>query len=547
MRLLRRLGRLVGLILAGLVLAPLLALVPAAVADRGPDGAVRGTALYVALAAWDPYVWAGLGNSLAVAAAVTLGALGVGVALAGAVARNRFWGRLPLAALAGASMAVAPLFGAIGLRALFARSGIDPGGRLGWLALVWVELACAAPWVAARAAAAMGRIDPTWEDAARAAGTTRWRAWRDLTWPIVRPEAARAAGTVFALALFEPGAPIVLGLRRTLAFQAVEAAFRPGDAPRAAALALLAVAAAGAGRGLIRLWGRTPPPIPPAALPARPVAAHGPRAAGLALLLVAWGAFALAPLLGLVAAATQLDRDPSGRLHASAAAFRSLVDDPEVRGYALNSLILGGAAGGIALGLAQAVRWPLLQGIPPLAIAIGALMVPGLLEAEADWRRATGGADAPARLLRHAADGLDPFRSPGVLLVWAVATARLPALARASARARRRRRPALIEAARGLGASRPRARRDAAGPRLRSAPGAAWLLAAALAAADSAATLLLAPTARTMTAGPGALLLADDPGGLPRAAALAAAAVAMNLAALAWSARYGGSASDDHP
>jgi len=534
MRLLRGLGRLAGLVAGGLVLVPLLALVPAAVADRGPDGSVRGTALYVALAAWDPYVWQGLANSLVVAAAVTLGSLLLGVALAGAVARRRFWGRVPLATLAAASLAVPPLFGAIGLRHLLARSGVPMTGRVGWLALVWVELACAVPWVARRTAAALGRIDPTWEDAAQAAGASRWRAWRDLTWPLVRPSAARAAATVFTLTLFEPGAPLALGLRRTLAVQAVEAALRPGDGPRAAALALLAVAVAAAGRGLIRLWGRNPPPIPPAALPARVAPVPAPRAAWLAVLLIGWVAFALAPAFGLVAAAAQLRIDPAGQLRASAAPFRALVEDAETRRYALNSLILGGVAGGLALGLALAVRRPLLEGVPPLVIAIGALMVPTLLEAEAGWRRSIRSADAPARLLDRAADGLDPFRSPGILLAWAVAATQLPALARVTARARRLRRAALVEAARSFGASRARARRDAVGPRLRSGPGSGWILAAALAATDSAAVLLLAPTTRSMTAAPGVLLLADDPGGLPRASALAAAAVALNFAAFAW-------------
>jgi len=538
MRLLRRLGRLAGLVAGGLILAPVLALVPAAVTDRGPDGYVRGTALYVALAAWDPYVWQGLGNSLVVAMAVTLGSLLLGVALAGAVARRRFWGRAPLASLAAASLAVPPLFGAIGLRHLLARGDAPFTGPVGWLALVWVELACAVPWVARRSAAALRRIDPTWEDAARAAGASRWRAWRDLAWPLVRPDAARAAATVFTLTLFEPGAPLALGLRRTLAVQAVEAALRPGDGPRAAALALLAVVVAAAGRGLIRLWGRNPQPIPPAALPARTAAVSAPRAAGLVVLLLGWVAFALAPMFGLVAAAIQLRLDPGGLIHASAAPLRALVDDPETRRYALNSLMLGGAAGGLALGLALAVRRPLLEAVPPLAIAIGALMVPTLLEAEADWRRAIRSADAPARLLVRAADGLDPFQSPGILLAWAVVATQLPALARATARARRLRRPALVEAARAFGASRPRARRDASGPRLRSATGAACLLATALAATDTAAALLLAPTSRSMTAAPGVLLLADDPGGLPRASALAVAAVALNLAALAWSARH---------
>src|SRR3712207_2416971 len=43
--------RLFGVVLGGLVLVPVLAVLPAAVLDRGPTGALRGTAFHVALAA----------------------------------------------------------------------------------------------------------------------------------------------------------------------------------------------------------------------------------------------------------------------------------------------------------------------------------------------------------------------------------------------------------------------------------------------------------------------------------------------------------------
>src|SRR5262249_30056745 len=85
------------------------------------------------------------------------------------------------------------------------------------------------------------RVELVWEDAARQLGASRWRVFGQLTWPTIGPEVARGAAVVFTLTLVEPGAPLVLGLRRTLAFQIVEAALGSDPAPRAAVLALQAL------------------------------------------------------------------------------------------------------------------------------------------------------------------------------------------------------------------------------------------------------------------------------------------------------------------
>src|SRR5262249_12043029 len=104
-------------------------------------------------------------------------------------------------------------------------------------------------------AAAVERLEPAWEDAALLAGAGRFRAWRRLAWPVVRPAAARTAALVFAMALLEPGAPLILGLRRTLAFQIVEAAVGPNPFPRGAVWCVLAGLIALAGRSLLLGWG----------------------------------------------------------------------------------------------------------------------------------------------------------------------------------------------------------------------------------------------------------------------------------------------------
>src|SRR5438132_5579859 len=104
-RALRTLGVAVGWAFA---LAPALALLPAAVLDEGPGGAVRATVFPWALAALDPYVWDCARNSLLMAVLVTFAARVAGVGLARVATRWRFWGRWPLLALACAGLVVPP-------------------------------------------------------------------------------------------------------------------------------------------------------------------------------------------------------------------------------------------------------------------------------------------------------------------------------------------------------------------------------------------------------------------------------------------------------
>ena len=113
-------------------------------------------------------------------------------------------------------------------------------------------------------------------NAARLAGASPQRIWRQLVWPVVRPGAARAAGMVFALTLIEPGAPLVLG-RRTLGFQIVEAALGPEPAPRAAVLALTATVLAFVARVLVRWWGGPPEPVVDRIRPESRSQSRGPR------------------------------------------------------------------------------------------------------------------------------------------------------------------------------------------------------------------------------------------------------------------------------
>ena len=551
-RLLKRMGA--GVALGAMVL-PIALLIPSALLDRGPSGGVRASLFPAALTLWDPYAWACVRNSALLATVVTAGSLMIGSTLARAVGPRRFWGRGPLCALAWASLAVAPGFGAIGLAGLVPPEGA--GHRLAlvsgwtlilgvpwdvwisWTLLAWANLATSVPLVALGIVSAIGRVDPAWLDAGRSLGASRRRSWRELAWPIVRPEAARSLAAVFAFSFLEPGGPLALGLRRTLPSALIEAALRGDDRARAATLGLLGLGFALLGRGLIRWWGG--PRAGDDRRDSGPATRLDDRAGtlrGLASVtgLLAWSAIGLAPLGGLVALVFGVGA--GGGWGASVVAMVASVRewlDPDIGRAWINSLMVGLAATGLDLailgllaprseGQARSKVRPsiailALERLPAPVIGVAVLLAPWTLAASGEALGFAGGSGLPKLL--------DPIRWPGALLILAASASRLPTLARAADRARARSRPDLADAALVLGSSPGRAIRLAGGRR----PGkGAILLTATLAATSVAPAVLLSPTSRTRPVGPVAIRLAPEPG---RAAGLGLGASVLTLIALA--------------
>ena len=261
-------------VLGLILLAPVLALLPAAVLDIGPrpESRTRFSVFPLALAALDPLIWTSLWNSVAAAVIVAVGSLVIGVALGGVVARFRFWGRPVLSASITAPAVVAPALFALGLLGLF-----DPSGPRGlgsvvdwivrangysarmwpWLVWVWAALIQGVALVVLTTRSAYGRLQPFGQDAARLAGARPPRVWWTLTWPTLRPSVVSAVYLVFMINLADPAAPLVLGLRRTLGFQMVATALGPDPFPRLAAIALIVLAITLAGRSLVWWRGRS--------------------------------------------------------------------------------------------------------------------------------------------------------------------------------------------------------------------------------------------------------------------------------------------------
>jgi ABC-type Fe3+ transport system permease subunit len=526
----RGVGRLLRSIL---VLGPLAALLASVLIDVGPDGGPRTTAFFLGLGLSDPFLRDCVANSVAAAALSAALALGLGTLAGHQVARWSFWGRAPLAAWALAPMAVPPLFAALGLRYGLDRFGrdIEPGTLHGVLtawgpSAVWVLAGAAtgAPWVALAVADALRRFEPAGIDAGRLVGLGRLRAWWVLVWPTLRPAAAAATAGVFARALGDPGPPLVLGLRRSLAYQAVASLTTPLAAPRAALLGLAGLVLGWVGLRLIVWWGGADSLgwRPPSSSPAPSSSWRRGLVGAIALTLL--GLVGWLPVAGLGLGLTE---------YAEIFKYNSKfeISDLMILDIGLRSLVLAAVVAPLLVVLSTGAERGLgsvgrLAATSPLALAIGVALLPGMVAALLGPSLA---ADLPAW----------DMRASGTSLVWATAAALAPIVlvlwGTGPARRDDGRRLAREEAAILIGQTRSRARRTAGaiGPSYAGLP--ALVLLASLAATSVAPALVLSTSPYDGPVSAAAVGLADARWPGPRqAAALGVLAVLTNLAAVLW-------------
>ena len=564
MKRVRGLGHVTGMLARVVVLAPIVALIPTSFLDRGPGGLCRLSFFPLAVAALDPHIWECFRNSILMALAVTLASRFLGVGIADIVTRRRFWGRPVLAVLVCAGLASPPAFLAIGLRSLIgsdaARLGESFRPFAGWVAWFWVAVSCSVPLVVLAAASGLRRFDPSAEDAARLEGASRGRVWRQFLWPTARPGVAHALATIFTLTLIEPGAPLVLGLRRTLGFQIVEAAtdLGIGQLNRASVLALGATLIAVLARILLRWWGGIETRGVPEHLEHRN-ARDDRTSLGVGSLL----AFVLSivvicvslPFAGLgFAAMTTIAEQGSVRRGVSFESFVEMIRAPLLRRYLVNSLALGiaaavlglilartlsavlsGRVGNVDSGLMRLTR--LLERMPPLAIGVGVLGLAAVLRFAVDSSGAMTGQSGWTLPLHGFVDILDADKTPGPGLVLAVSLIALPMIARSARLGRASMKPSRFEAAILLGASPRLARRGLRTSWLGVAP---IIVFASFVTAFSNITpaLVFATTSASRTAGPAVLTLVEEPGiGGQCAAAFAILVISLNVVALAIAAR----------
>lgn len=575
-------------VLGLILLAPVLALLPAAVLDIGPrpESRTRFSVFPLALAALDPLIWTSLWNSVAAAVIVAVGSLVIGVALGGVVARFRFWGRPVLSASITAPAVVAPALFALGLLGLF-----DPSGPRGlgsvvdwivradgysarmwpWLVWVWAALIQGVALVVLTTRSAYGRLQPFGQDAARLAGARPPRVWWTLTWPTLRPSVVSAVYLVFMINLADPAAPLVLGLRRTLGFQMVATALGPDPFPRLAAIALIVLAITLAGRSLVWWRGRSlfDADIAPGddrdSHDRQTQIAAWPRAAVSFLILGCWSLLAWVPVgglmrIGLARTASPDNAHPLARL-GIVDLLRRLTTDPAPRLLAHSALLglgvvallcllawrpsRGPVVGAMARGWRSAVAFlaalvpPLVAGAGVLALGRTAMLSSRFFAASLDWTRA-------GLWMERIGLAFDPFVFPDLVLFVGACLAFLPRRlairpeppGRDDASARR------VDQIRIAGAGR--------GPAVwhvwrwaRAIPLPTMVLWGMLVATAITPALVLAPTLESRPIGPGIVVLIDQPDDArAQASALALAAIALDLLALGWASARVGRAGD---
>jgi iron(III) transport system permease protein len=320
-----------------------------------------------------------------------------------------------------------------------------------WLLWIWSTLPAGAALVALATESSFRRLDPAWDDAARLAGAGTATIVRNLRWPIVRPAAVRAAGMVFLLALVEPGAPLILGLRRTLAFQIADATSQPAQFPRTALWALMAGLLGLSGWLAFRSMGGHPVVADSEeALLIANRGRHSGRASRVSVILSgvsvgAWAIVAWLPIFGLFRAGIGGGRIASGIAVTDGrppGAIDRFSDPPVMEVLLLSArfglvVVFGISLLAWAAGLGSRPqfrgtwsRWlrPIAL-LPPLVLGAGVLAVPWLLDLASRFlldQEQT----RMAILLGDFSAALQPREHPWILMATCVGLVLLPRLVR---------------------------------------------------------------------------------------------------------------------
>ncbi|ADV61932.1 hypothetical protein Isop_1347 [Isosphaera pallida ATCC 43644] len=412
------------------------------------------TAVPLILALADPILWTSAFETFLAAAAASALAYLVGVPVGAFLGGRRFPGRAFLGIVMWTPLAMPPAAAVAGWNAFhdtlrqtrpgwttlgesILTAGFGPEViRVGpWVALVFLATTFGIPWVALSVREIWRRVDPDWLDAALAAGAEQGgQLDRLIMRPLIRRQAARAAGGVFAFTVLEPTMPTLLGVWPHPAALAVSewSAWLGVDPPppRLAILGLLASTIAWGGWSLWRRLGGRIESLPETNHPGQAARgiSWGGALMGLLLLTLIMVAVEI-PLIGLIRVGFRVDwtslkpvgqlvSDPGLALTTARGFFdplwadgQRILEDPQLiaaslRGFGLGltAALLGwlttlgrrwdekgtvvpGASLWDRLGLGGWTRrdriragggWPFL--VPPLGVTLGLAVTPWLLD-----------------------------------------------------------------------------------------------------------------------------------------------------------------------
>jgi len=176
-------------------------------------------------------------NSILVALASVVGTTILGIPMAYLLTRYEFRGKSLFQILASVPLIAPPFVGALGLQLIFGRGGIinnlllyrllhwvdqPPDWLYSLTGVVFIETIHLFPIVFLTVSAALSRLDPSMEESAENLGAGRFRVFRTVIFPLVRPGYMAGAILVFIWSLSDLGTPLMLGgeASRLLAVQA---------------------------------------------------------------------------------------------------------------------------------------------------------------------------------------------------------------------------------------------------------------------------------------------------------------------------------------
>jgi len=517
-----RASRLTNQLLALLLLAVLAAflLYPIWLTVRGGFESIEGegwTLHHIRAVFTTPRFLEGLLNSFGIAVCTTALCFVIALPLAIIAANYEYPGKSILGGLVLVPLILPPFLGTIGLHHILGRAGtvntfllwmgavdtpIDFIGRGGFWAVVALEALHLYPILYLNATAALANLDPAMEEAAENLGAGRWRRFRTVTLPLIRPGLFAGATIVFIWSFTELGTPLMFEYHVVTPVQIFNGIreMSASAQPYALTVVMLAAAVVLYATGKLAFGGRAFASHPKASQASTTTRLRRGRAFAAVFLFVAVTAIAATPHIGVIL--TSFSSDASWYQSLLPRSFTLEHYDDALRhplavGAIRNSLLFSSGAVALDLLLGVAIGYlvvrtrvwgrSLLDSLAMLPLAVpGLVMAFGYVAMTLEWPFAEG---AP---LAGWADVLGADPNPVPLLVVAYAVRRLPYVVRSVIAGLEQTPRALEEASLNLGAGRLRTLRRVTMPLIAANLIAGGLLAFSFAMLEVSDSLILA-------------------------------------------------------
>jgi iron(III) transport system permease protein len=181
----------------------------------------------------DHFYLRSLWNSLVLGVATVITTSVLGIAIAFLLVRYDFWGRNLFSYLTIIPIISPPLVGVLGFTFILGRAGTVNVLLMDWLdmlkpvnfmygihGVVLVETLHLFPMITLNVVDALGKIDPSLEEAAESLGARGWKKFWTVTLPLTTPGYVAGALLVFIWTFSDFATPLVLGVQDLLAAQA---------------------------------------------------------------------------------------------------------------------------------------------------------------------------------------------------------------------------------------------------------------------------------------------------------------------------------------